>query len=111
MKAPRTVQVLAQRIKITEVAHLVDDDTEQDLHGYYLSDDQIIALSTSQGDDMRRRTLLHELFHAIFEAVAVTEQLNHHDVKLEERIVKAISGVTLDTLRRNPALVMFLLEK
>ncbi len=56
---------------------------------------------------MEVSTVLHEVIHAITDSTGLTETITH---ELEETIVNALAPTLLDTLRRNPQLVAYLLE-
>ncbi len=65
-----------------------------------------IHVEPDQADGQKRDTVLHETLHALVASTGLAEQL---DGDLEELIVRALSTAVLDTLRRNPKLVAFLL--
>lgn len=105
VKAPRHVDVGPYRYKVVLDRAAIDRKSvefEHALDGKFDLVGQTITLSPELGFDGLRDTLLHELLHALL----VTLEL---DGKKEERIVLALAPLLLDTLRRNPKLVRFLL--
>ena len=76
-------------------------------------DVQSILIDPMSGPDMQRETVLHEVLHAIFHGVGLKPYLEEvekeADIKeLEEKVVNAASGLLLQVLRDNPALMKFL---
>ena len=67
---------------------------------------QTIQLAEGQGADQEADTVLHETLHACFAISGIGASVSTAE---EERIVAAISPLLLDTLRRNPELVAYLL--
>lgn len=65
-----------------------------------------IRLKPGHAPDYERDTLVHELIHACL--VHSPLELDHD---LEEKICLALAPALLDTLRRNPKLAAYLLEK
>lgn len=63
-----------------------------------------IVLAPDQAKGQLRDTLLHEVLHGI---IYVTGGITEG----EEKIVKQLTATLLDTLRRNPDLVWFLLSE
>ena len=66
-----------------------------------------ILLDQSMGPQKMREVLLHEINHAIYNAVG----LNIHDEISEERIVLAMTYQQLAVMRDNPDLVAWLMEE
>ena len=64
-----------------------------------------IDIDPDQAPGQMADTLLHELLHALTD---VTGLANEWDEDREEAVVRRLSPVLLDTLRRNPALVAYL---
>jgi hypothetical protein len=56
-----------------------------------------------------RETLLHEVLHGVIQAVGSKYALAENGDECEA-LIRAISPTLLDTLRRNPRLVRYLLE-
>ena len=63
-----------------------------------------ILIDPEQQGDHLRLVLLHEVLHGCFHTTML-------DKKWEETAVRLLSGPLLDTLRRNPELVAFLLAE
>lgn len=66
--------------------------------------EQTIYLDKNQGSDQLADTLLHEVIHACL------QPLFGMDDDTEEAFVRTLSPGLLDTLRRNPELVAFLMN-
>ena len=62
-----------------------------------VADDSIIRLHPDMGDEKGRAILLHEILHACFNQSPFGQ-----DEELEERVVRSLDHLLLDTLRRNP---------
>lgn len=77
------------------------------LFGYTEHHSQGIWIDPAQAPDMAAETLLHELLHACFFASGLTVQLA--DDK-EEEVIRCLSPILLDTLRRNPELIEALIN-
>lgn len=76
----------------------------QDSNGHYVEDARKIVVRPDLTPDKEREVLMHEVLHAVMTAA----NLVWPDVEDEERIVKAMAGPLLSTLRDNPKLVTFL---
>lgn len=106
MKPPRTVTLGPYRLEIVVDGAALDRKSvefEAELSGKFDLPAQRVILSPTLAPDVLRETLLHELLHGLL----VPLELGH---KREERIVLTLAPALLDTLRRNPTLVRFLLE-
>lgn len=97
-KPPSKVQVGA--IRYTIINEPLEGDAGE-TREYF----QRIAISTGMGPDAERDTMLHEVLHAIWRQTPFRQ----HDE--EERIIQALAPALLDTLRRNPKLTAYLLER
>lgn len=64
-----------------------------------------ILLHPSSHDLVQRETLLHEVLHAVFHNVGLSERFGE---KTEEQVVRSLSPALFDLLRRNPDLVSYL---
>ena len=62
-------------------------------------------LRPDQGADQKADTLLHEVLHAIWEQTP----LRSRESDEQEEVVVALAAPLLDTLRRNPRLVEYLI--
>ena len=69
--------------------------------------EQSIVLSAGQGPDQEADTVLHETLHACFTVAGISERMTD---TLAEETINALSPLLLDTLRRNPELVAYLLD-
>ena len=86
-------------------AQAVVDHNEQ-VWGRVHHDAGKIILDPKQAEQHKRVTLLHECLHACWH---VTDPADPHDA--EEMAIRTLSGPLLDMLRRNPALVAYLLAE
>jgi len=105
---PRSMLVLGQRFKVVQTRNLRVNGSDVkgehpnevvDVLGLTDSDIQTIYLETDQGDDKLAETFLHESLHALWAATGL--RVTHGEE--EEQIVKRLSPIMLDWLRRNPA--------
>lgn len=71
----------------------------------------IISLAPNQRPDRMRAALLHECLHAVFDEVGLDCDLARINEDLEEQVINNLTGSLLLLLRRNPALVRFLLAE
>lgn len=104
---PRSVLILGQRFKVHSIDNLQtdhDDNGVIDVLGLCDSDDQIIVLEDRQPYDKKAETFLHEQLHAMLAFAGLREDLGEH----EEAIVKRLSPIMLEWLRRNPSVYTFL---
>lgn len=81
-------------------------DHDEQVYGRVNHDKGRIILDPMQHEQHRRMALLHEVLHGCWH---MTDPLDPHDA--EEFAVRTLTGPLLDTLRRNPALVAYLLEE
>ncbi len=81
-------------------------DTNEQVYGRVNYGDVQIILDPKQHDQHKRVALLHEIIHACWH---VTDPLDPNCC--EEMAVRAITGPLLDTLRRNPDLIAYLLAE
>ena len=65
---------------------------------------QSISIDPRAGDDHIAVTVLHETLHALCHIAGIG------DKDTEEQMVTKMSPLLLDTLRRNPALVAYLMD-
>ena len=72
-----------------------------DSNGYIDYNKTELLIRPGQSATRERETVMHEVLHAIWDLAGLSD----------ENIVNRISPLLLDTLRRNPHLVDFLLEK
>jgi hypothetical protein len=81
------------------------DDDGVDLFGQTDVCTQEIRLDADNPLDVQKTTLMHEIFHCIL-------QQTYHDLEFaeEERFVRAVDNMTVDTLRRNRKAAQYMLE-
>lgn len=109
MKRPRRVEVGPFRFRVrwsrkaTHAAACADGDL---VLGSCSHRTETITVDPDQTPGMQRDTLLHECLHAVLGNSGA--QLEDDE---EERLVRTLSPLLLDLLRRNPTLVRFLLEE
>ena len=79
-----------------------------------------IRLNRSCAPDRLRSVLWHEVLHAIWESASLPHSFSKQEgfpglsvrvAHLDELIVEALTGRTLDVLRRNPKLLRFLCQR
>ena len=80
---------------------------EESLAGIARHAEQRIIVDPDQHGDGAREVVLHEVLHCVN---VVTGQKGRMDHDEEERLVNAMSPTLLDTLRRNPRLVAWLMS-
>lgn len=83
-----------------------DGDSEYEWYGDVNHLKQRIRLKTQQADDSAKDTLLHEVLHIIMDQ---SPALRDYPKQQAEEIV-GMSSLLLDTLRRNPDVVMWMLN-
>jgi hypothetical protein len=71
------------------------------LRGEIVYREQLIVIDPNQGPDSMAETVMHEVLHACV--------WNTGDTTGQEQLVSATATILLDTLRRNPDLVAFLM--
>lgn len=82
-----------------------DSLTAHGADGLFEAGKQLITVNPTQGRDMRRVHLLHEILHA-----CVHDAGNEDHVTDEETAVQAITARLLQTLRDNPIVTRWLLS-
>ena len=111
MGIPSTVQIGPLRFRViadkeelraVRQQYFISDETVGLMHGLT----QRILLDPDVAPDEIADTLLHEVLHACFH----TSRAGLGE-KREEKAVRAVCTLLLDTLRRNPELVAFLLNE
>jgi len=65
-----------------------------------------IEVSNKVSVGRQQETLLHEILHGLWETVGLADGEKTSD----ESVIKALSPLLLDTLRRNPDVLAYLLE-
>ena len=71
--------------------------------GHIRYEESVIRVDDTLKDDRRRVCLMHEALHGVFEVTG-----NNPDN--EEALVTAFAPVMVDMMRRNPALVAYLMD-
>jgi hypothetical protein len=61
-----------------------------------------ITIDPSQAHTQLQDTLLHEILHAIFDITAAQEDIDH---KTEEKLIRRIAPILLQTIQQNPHLI------
>lgn len=84
------------------IIHWLTEGLDPDLVGECDTDKQVIRVRDGQPLESEQDTLLHELMHAVDEAV---------DAKLKESQVKRLATGLLAVLKENPTLVAYLRRK
>lgn len=107
---PSTIEIgpLRYSVRIDQKAIDLERKESRDTGclGYIRRHSQEIVLAEDQGPDQLRISLLHEVIHGIVGVASV------YDIKADdEAAVTAISTYLLDTVRRNPDLVKYLVEE
>lgn len=86
----------------------------QELSGISEFETQKITVGEHQGPDITADTVLHEILHMCLRSttVDINDEVAREAVDdVEERVINALTGVLLDTLRRNPDMARYLLGK
>lgn len=114
---PTTVQIGAFVFSVDVDQDYMDEEAErrgQELSGMSEFEKQKITIGEGQGPDIQADTTLHEIIHMCLRVVSCdlnSEIANEAFTDFEERVVGAVTGVLLDTLRRNPDMARYLLGK
>jgi hypothetical protein len=110
-KIPKRIEVGPYIVKVVnddDAMKIARSDWEQpDAIGLYESMGQTIFVHPEVSPEVEREVLLHEVLHAIFYATSLH---NTYNSEQEEQIVSAYSVILLDTLKRNPKLVRYILD-
>lgn len=115
MPAPKRVQVGPYRVQILidEHAHnAAQARAAASLYGHWDPERLEITVKPGLPQDQEADTVLHELFHAMTDATALTASPGGPLAEEEssEPVVSALATATLDLLRRNPELVRYLVD-
>jgi hypothetical protein len=97
VKRPERIRVLGKRFTVDFGGALAED-----LNGECDTDKQVISVRDGQPLESEQDTLLHEVLHAIDEAMGL---------KLKEAQVKGAATGLLAVLKDNPALAAYLRRK
>jgi len=79
--------------------------------GEYDHDKRLIRIQQGQTPAEERDTVWHEHLHALLRACGVSDLFLGGDMEAEERLVSVLTPHLLALLRRNPALVAYLMAK
>jgi hypothetical protein len=107
---PKSVQISAFKYKIQKNQGYLDREaarTGENLAGLSEFGKQLITVGPA-AEDYMADTLLHEILHQCLRVVAF--EMDEDDEKIEERIIATMTPILLDTLRRNPEIVDYLLN-
>jgi hypothetical protein len=99
MKRPERIRILSKPFSVEYVSGV---PLEDDLNGECDTDKQRILVRDGQPLESEQDTLLHEVLHAVEEAV---------DARLKETQVKKVATALLAVLKDNPSLVTYLRRK
>ncbi len=99
---PETVTIIGQPFAIKWVEEKGELSDGDNLGRTHVSK-QRISITTDQGDDQMRDTMIHELLHASLGMLGVLS-----DREEQERVVAALSPVVLNILRANPDVTKWL---
>ena len=110
MSIPDSIQIGPYRFRVEATQSAIDrqrvESGRQNRVGQLDIRHALIHVDPTLQPDVLADTLLHEVLHGVWAAVGLPEE------KLEaEQVVGALTPLLLDTLRRNPALVDYLLER
>lgn len=108
-KPPATVTVGPYRISVVCTQAAIDRasmECSSELAGHFDSSAQQIRLAPDLAPDIMAESLLHEVLHAVAEAAGKPLGRSSDE---EERMISALAPGLLDTLRRNPDVVNYLL--
>ena len=95
MKRPERIRILGKAFRLT-------NEVADDLNGECDTDTQTIAVRDGQPLESEQDTLLHEVIHAIDEAM---------DAKMKETQVKKLATGLLAVMKDNPGLTAYLRRK
>jgi hypothetical protein len=96
MKRPERIRVLGKAFKVT------NGPLEDNLNGECDTDKQTLAVRDGQPLESEQDTLLHEVIHAIDEAMGL---------KMKEAQVKGCATGLLAVMKDNPGLMAYLRKK
>lgn len=99
---PYTIQVVSDQAKHDRVCR----ENSVNYAGRTSLSEQIIHLDPDMASTYTATTLIHEVLHSLL----IHNSSLFNDADQEEAIVDHLAPFLLDTLRRNPTLVTYLLE-
>lgn len=77
--------------------------------GHHDANALVLTVDPDLPHSQQADTVLHEVMHAVLYSVDVDRVLVNHEAGLDEHLICAVTPILLDTLRRNPDLVAFLI--
>ncbi len=92
------------KVSFSELELFKNADSGEKLFGMVSHEKQTIYLQPTHASDIKTDSLLHEVLHCCWFSAGLTDSND------EETIVRSLSTVLLDTLRRNEHLVKALIE-
>lgn len=98
-----TVDILGVPFSITTSDRITGSDG-RNLDGEITYNVAKIEIVNGMPPEVERRVLLHEIMHGIF------SQTGHENYRLDEDLIEAVANSLVYLLRRNPALVAYLVE-
>jgi hypothetical protein len=108
---PKKIAVSHSIIEIATDPRSIFSASKQEnevLFGRYDSHESKITIDGSGHPSVQRETLLHEILHAIIGHTNLSSEGGPLSGDAEEAVIRAISPMLLDTLRRNPKLASYL---
>ncbi len=108
MRPPLKVRVLSTTFTVATAKGIEEEQSIGGDWGKTLLGAQRIILGTGQAPETLRDTVFHEVIHACFfnTGLASDDEFKAR----EEAIVRALTPILLDVLRRNPKLVTYLIS-
>ncbi len=108
MTPPRFFRVLGQKFTVTMRPNLTNEEQDT-LLGYCNSDHLTVELHDGMAPAKEREVYLHEMTHAIFNLIDLHGRFPNGIT--DERLIERFVPVFLHTLRENPRVVAYLMER
>lgn len=108
-KIPKTVKVGSSVITIKLIPYRTA--THSNIFGQYIAEDEIIELDDGLTENFVRRTLLHEIMHAIWHDQCMSNVNDISNNNREEFIVDNMSKGLRAVFVNNPDVAKFLIQK
>lgn len=108
MALPKLIQIGYNRYKVRLKEGLADEEDKY-LFGKCNPKKSKISINPDQSADSMADTVLHEVLHGCWDQTSLAS-MPSTDGEVEELVVSSLSPALLDTLRRNPELVGYLME-
>jgi len=106
VKVPAEVYIVGKWWELVEATDILD---EHDELGKTVGETCRISYSGKQDEQQLRDTVWHEIKHAIFQEVGLSNELKEKEDLSEEGIIRRLTPVELTVMRENPDLMKFLL--